>query len=710
MLIFAKDSLQGLAQNPNQGRRRADSFVPPAPTGIAEVAAELAVPIVVLGTLYMLYTRLRINIYKVLFSIFGTSVLAIIGVVAIIVAKGSCCAANPVCCIEEFFGEIIDLVTLGLVDTRCGLTALNTNVAGLHCCTQGQSVQCSAFPAECTGNIFDGTYGIYAHGCPTLARRLSCDRECESIDGTVVACGGCPLTRRALTPDGHAANAEELGAACYEVCLNGTALFSACGATWHHLGACGSAEHAEPGRQLREYFPDSAQPEIAPPRRLSSARNSKSAFASALASKVGLHFVRDGIDCDLSSVGKTPFEQFTDMMCILRASGGMDAHKGRALEDERLVTYETVRAVHDAAMLFQSRTALWGVLDGDPERASKVFASSALTDRVALWGPARRMVQSVVNAKLPDLEAVRRRAQEATAAASSGCADPTLLLCCDNSCQASCDDVQPLPGTVAAYLCTLRSAQQSLVGIDFGQVYADWEQCHLNHIIYPETDPAGPYASTSKVLVYCDPMLPTDWSIPYSTASTRVVVQNVGNNDQCPQYADGTLVDREIWFAWVSYSVPEIIFNFFVAAQVVVAFFTATLCGVCCAPCAYTWYGATSALMFVPRFWTRFFLLRDGFLGYGQEFWCMFLHTFSISTTLFFIVVGVATLEFAWPIVLTLTQCCGAGRCHRAALKAEKYADPAGAARRRELAVARELEALAAEILAIRRLVDKKDA
>ena len=148
--------------------------------------------------------------------------------------------------------------------------------------------------------------------------------------------------------------------------------------------------------------------------------------------------------------------------------------------------------------------------------------------------------------------------------------------------------------------------------IDFGQIYSDWQQCYANRAANPDTDPNGPYASTSSTVTQCTWQLPDSWEFPPATGSVRDLFACPAC--ECPMYWSGTFDYDQLWFSYVPLALAERILNFCVVAQLMISAISVNTPLIFF---AYVWYGFWS-IFWLPNWWTRLFLLRDTFTTWPQ--------------------------------------------------------------------------------------------
>lgn len=153
-LIFVIDSVVPAATGSAAGRRL-DGL------NFDEIAAVVAAPIAAAAFLYIVVNRAKLSVARILLAIFGAFIVYIVTLLGFAVAKFGCCAAAPQCCFYEAIGQVVDVLSFGLgggASIYCSQATLNGG-AGIECGAP------NAFPASCTGELFDSVYyGVFRNG------------------------------------------------------------------------------------------------------------------------------------------------------------------------------------------------------------------------------------------------------------------------------------------------------------------------------------------------------------------------------------------------------------------------------------------------------------------------------------------------------------------------------------------------------------------
>lgn len=629
-LFFAVHDALAPSTTSGSGRRSLDAV------DLTELTELLGPVFATVAFIYVATNRIGIKIALLLYALVGTYVVILLEGLIFGISRGACCVQGGTCCLREFGSDGVQLfLPFSVLDFSCTQPEL-LGSSNINC---GAT---NALPADCTGSVPDTTYfGMYKNGCPRT-RRVLCevnDVACEFIDGVHQQCHGdpqygCPITRRSLTEEGHTYNLEDymISDECFELCINGTSLFNACGATWEHLGSCDpdSDGHPNARRQLQSLFPSHPMPEMTFGRRRTDTVSSASSniqMASDLLKQLGLQFTAGSMYCDLSGTSTSPFVQFSNMICIWKALANGVKFTGRRLSDETLEEMEPW-SIYKLNRLVTSRIRLYKALEHtDPhERFTKVFASSTLTDQFEFVEPIRRAVQAVaISTKRPENWQKTAREHRRLQSYAALC-PPGQIYCCDGSCVTTTCPANSHPVTIFEQAtCGLGNARNTLTNVDFGQIYANTKQCYAKYNTQQDTDPFGAYADTSQTTVWCLPMRKDiPFQIPQSTFSLRDWVTGLCTTScQCPWYREGFFDYDQIWFWYIGQYLPNRIINFLIICQLAVSAVTGQFYWAL--PFSYGWQGFWSIFQ-LPTWFTDMFLLRAGFTTWNQEIFCAIAH------------------------------------------------------------------------------------
>jgi hypothetical protein len=585
--------------------------------------------------------------------------------IEIVMVRFGCIASAFICAIRQIFQDIISPFV--------SLLGSSFSVA----CGEGD-FDPKYTPCICHGNGFFSfqDLGLFTGVGACRRARVLCELEdsaCEYIDGRLIGCHhdallACPLSRRALSPIGHALNFEDTKD--YEVCLNGTALFhAATHAEWTYLGTCDDRGRdlqispANPQRVARDMLLHAfgKAPVIVSMeerRRITQERErtrEEAANEIKRATKGSLFDIPGFVHCDLTSVGKTPYEQFVDMACIGRAIfAPSEAPRGRRMD-----------ALFDIAHLIRSRRMLIEGLDSTNWHVA--FQSSELTDRIPMFKSIRRLAMAVeAGASIPNRwvkyeAAHKEREQQRRALFTTGTCAAGLQVCPDRSCVAPGTPCpEGCPDWFGPPMCALNSAESTIAGFNPAALYQSTETCWSQYDATPEIDPTGPAATTHpETIVYCWPMKKElGWRIPMVSFSLQQYIQAACQTGltlacECPQYLLGDFDYDGRWFGIVTKSEEDRLQNGLIALQWVVG--VAIQSSIVTSWINLGWAGFWSAFK-APSWLTWAFGTMYPGLGWSSQLLCFVLHMGDMAYCVFFIFSVWILVKALWPFGLKIVQ------------------------------------------------------